>query len=67
MIELLMQGVARGADGRPGRVLEIGTGCGYQALVLAQLASEVYSVERLRELHEKARANLRPCACPTCT
>ncbi|MEZ5608121.1 MAG: protein-L-isoaspartate(D-aspartate) O-methyltransferase [Burkholderiaceae bacterium] len=60
MVELLMQGVARGADGRPGRVLDIGTGCGYQALVLAQLASEVYSVERLRELHEKARANLRP-------
>ena len=64
MVELLMQGVARGADGRPGRVLDIGTGCGYQALVLAQLASEVYSVERLRELHEKARANLRPLRVP---
>jgi len=60
MLELLMQGGLRGEDGKLGRVLDIGTGCGYQALVLAQLASEVYSIERLRELHEKARANLRP-------
>ena len=43
-----------------GRVLEVGTGCGYQAAVLAQVAREVYSIERLRGLHEKARANLRP-------
>lgn len=43
-----------------GRVLEIGSGCGYQAAVLARLAKEVYSVERLRQLHEKARANVRP-------
>lgn len=60
MVELLLQGGLRGPDGRLGRVLDIGTGCGYQAVVLAQLASEVYSIERLRELHEKARANLRP-------
>ena len=45
-------------------MLDIGTGCGYQALVLAQLASEVYSIERLRELHDKARANLRPLRVP---
>ncbi len=45
---------------RTGRVLEIGTGCGYQAAVLAQLCSEVYSIERLRGLHDKARDNLRP-------
>ena len=42
-----------------GKVLEVGTGCGYQAAVLAQLATEVYSVERIRELLERARANLR--------
>ena len=41
------------------RVLEIGTGCGYQAVVLGRLAREVYSIERLRGLHEKARDNLR--------
>jgi protein-L-isoaspartate(D-aspartate) O-methyltransferase len=55
MAELLRHGVT----GRLGRVLEIGTGCGYQAAVLSQLATEVYSIERLRGLHEKARANLR--------
>ena len=49
----------RGQPGKLGRVLEIGTGCGYQAAVLAQLASEVYSIERLRGLHDKARENLR--------
>jgi protein-L-isoaspartate(D-aspartate) O-methyltransferase len=42
-----------------GRVLEVGTGCGYQAAVLARLAREVYSVERIGGLLEKARRNLR--------
>ena len=55
MIELLREG----ADGKLGRVLEIGTGCGYQAAVLSHVATEVYSIERLKGLHEKARANLR--------
>jgi protein-L-isoaspartate(D-aspartate) O-methyltransferase len=41
------------------KVLEVGTGCGYQAAVLAQLAREVYSVERIRGMLERARANLR--------
>ncbi len=59
MVELLMRAEsARG--GSLGRVLEIGTGCGYQAAVLSRLAREVYTVERLRALHEKARDNLRP-------
>jgi len=44
----------------PARVLEVGTGCGYQAAVLAQVATEVYSIERIRALHDRARANLRP-------
>jgi protein-L-isoaspartate(D-aspartate) O-methyltransferase len=41
------------------KVLEVGTGCGYQAAVLAHIAAEVYSIERIRALHERARANLR--------
>lgn len=59
MIELLLAG-RTDAAGRLGRVLEVGTGCGYQAAVLSCVATEVYSVERLRGLHDKARENLRP-------
>ena len=54
MIELLL-------NGRPllGKTLEVGAGCGYQAAVLAQLTSEVYSIERLGPLLEKAKAHMR--------
>jgi protein-L-isoaspartate(D-aspartate) O-methyltransferase len=52
MIELLL------ADRKPGRVLEIGTGCGYQAAVLAAIFPEVYSIERIKALLERARRNL---------
>jgi protein-L-isoaspartate(D-aspartate) O-methyltransferase len=53
MIEVLIQ------DRELGKVLEVGTGCGYQAAVLASLATEVYSIERIKELLERARGNLR--------
>ena len=42
-----------------GKVLEIGTGCGYQTAVLARVAKEVYSIERLAPLLARARRNLR--------
>jgi len=46
-------------ENRPAKkVLEVGTGCGYQAAVLAQVFEEVYSVERIKGLLERARGNL---------
>ncbi len=49
-----------GAEPRRARALEVGTGCGYAAAVLSELFGTVFSVERNRALHERARANLRP-------
>ncbi len=46
-------------ESRPSRVLELGTGSGYQTAVLSQLVDEVCSVERIRPLQEKARSRFR--------
>lgn len=54
--ELAVEGIA---DPRTARLLEVGTGCGYAAAVMAQIFGDVVSVERLRELHDRARDNLR--------
>lgn len=53
MTELLLAG------GPPTRVLEIGTGSGYQTAILAQLVDEVFSVERIKGLQQKARQRMR--------
>jgi protein-L-isoaspartate(D-aspartate) O-methyltransferase len=53
MSELLRAGT------RLPKVLEVGTGCGYQTAVLAQLADEVYSVERIGSLLTRTRTRLR--------
>ena len=45
------------------RVLEIGTGSGYQAAILAELCSKVYTVERIKTIAEKARAALDRLGC----
>ena len=53
MTELALQ------NGKPKRVLELGTGSGYQSAVLARVASEVFSIERIKPLLDKARQRLR--------
>lgn len=58
MIEILCAGR------RLGKTLEIGAGSGYQAAVLAQMASDVYSIERIRALLERAKVNLRQLRLP---
>ncbi len=64
MIELLRQ---RHGGSVLARVLEIGTGCGYQAAVLAHIAERTISIERLMGLHERARRHLDPLQLPGIT
>ena len=56
VVALMTQAVI--ADPMPTRVLEIGTGSGYQAALLGMLIDQVYSVERIRELQRLARRRL---------
>lgn len=58
MLELLLEGANARAHGNLGRVLEVGTGCGYQAALLAGLGRNVVSIERIKALHERARMTL---------
>ncbi len=53
MTELLL-----GPSRHLGNVLEIGTGCGYQTAILAQLVDHVYSIERILPLQKKAKSYL---------
>lgn len=57
MTQILRNGVT------PGKVLEIGTGCGYQTSILSRVCKEVYSLERIRPLVMKARNHLRTLKC----
>ena len=52
-----------GKDRKRLKILEIGTGCGYQAAVLSRLFGEVYSIERIKDLHLLAKRNLRGMQC----
>ena len=61
IVATMTAAILEGVDGR-GRVLEIGTGSGYQTAVLAALVGHVYSVERIGPLLERARKRLRALA-----
>lgn len=58
MVSVLLEG------GELGKVLEVGAGCGYQAAVLAHVAREVHTVERIHGLYEMARRNLQKLRLP---
>ena len=54
MTEALLEG-----DRKIGKVLEVGTGCGYQTAVLAPLVKKIYSIERIEPLAKRAKATLK--------
>jgi protein-L-isoaspartate(D-aspartate) O-methyltransferase len=62
MLGLLFEGETAQSQGHLGRILEIGTGCGYQTALLARLGPRISSIERLKPLHDKAT-----CASSTAT
>lgn len=64
MLALLRGGKNLLINGRIAKVLEIGTGCGYQAALLGQISKEVYSIERIKGLHDKALDNLASLGVP---
>jgi protein-L-isoaspartate(D-aspartate) O-methyltransferase len=63
MVALMTQVAAPGARDR---VLEVGTGSGYQAAVLAALVAQVYSIERIPALYDRARRNLQDIGVRNC-
>ena len=62
VIELALQHLIKPTEAPPApvRALEVGTGCGYQAAVMAACFDQVVSIERIRALSDLARSNLRP-------
>ena len=61
VVALMTQALLEGREAR--HVLEVGTGCGYQTAVLAELVDRVYSVERIRALNQSAERRLREATC----
>ena len=59
MVAIMTELLCDRRGGIPNKVLEIGTGCGYQTAILGKLAKDVYTVERIAPLMDKARRTLR--------
>ena len=57
VVALMSQALMEGRE--PRHVLEVGTGCGYQTAILAELVGRVYSLERIRSLHLSAQQRLQ--------
>jgi protein-L-isoaspartate(D-aspartate) O-methyltransferase len=57
MVARMSEAILR--DGTPHKVLEIGTGSGYQTAVLAHLSGQVFSIERIKSLQEQARSRFK--------
>lgn len=59
MVAIMSELLCDRPGGVPKKVLEIGTGCGYQTAILGKLAKDVYTIERIAPLMDKARRTLR--------
>ncbi|MDC1435759.1 protein-L-isoaspartate(D-aspartate) O-methyltransferase [Gammaproteobacteria bacterium] len=58
MTEIVLSALAKGGSLEKANVLELGTGCGYQTTILAQLVKRVYSIERISALLQKTKERL---------
>jgi protein-L-isoaspartate(D-aspartate) O-methyltransferase len=61
MTQALIEG--SGVSGQPQKVLEVGTGCGYQTAILAPLVRQVFTIERIKELLWSTRTRLNELGC----
>jgi len=59
IVARMTEALLEGERGPPGKVLEVGTGCGYQTAVLSSLVSQVYTIERIEPLLVRARERLK--------
>jgi protein-L-isoaspartate(D-aspartate) O-methyltransferase len=59
IVARMTEALLEGEHGPPGKVLEVGTGCGYQTAVLASLVTQVYTIERIEPLLARARERLK--------
>lgn len=59
IVARMTEALLEGERGPPGKVLEVGTGCGYQTAVLSTLVSQIYTIERIEPLLARARERLK--------